>query len=86
MMHRELQSESNSTVWVHRQPTIAVYDYGFQTLSSVNPGYWLVKFFMDLYVKTALLYFIRFTIGSQLDSLNISACNVILFVLHVFGV
>ena len=43
-----------------------------------------VKLFMALYVKTALLYFNRFTIGSQLNSLNISAdgvlksaCNII---------
>ena len=28
--------------------------------------YWGVKLFMVLYVKTALLYFNRFTIGSQL--------------------
>ena len=34
--------------------------------------YWGVKLFMALYVKTALLYFNRFTIGSQLNSLNIS--------------
>ena len=39
---------------------------------------------MALYVKTALLYFYRFIIGSQLNSLNISAdcvlkyaCNII---------
>ena len=44
-----------------------------------------VKVFMALYVKTPLLYFNRFTIGSQLDALNISAdgvlksaCNIII--------
>ena len=43
-----------------------------------------VKLFMALYVKTALLYFNRFAIGSQLNPLNISddrvmisACNII---------
>ena len=43
-----------------------------------------VKLFMALYVKTALLYFDRFTIGSQPYSLIISAdgvlksaCNII---------
>ena len=46
--------------------------------------YWGVKLFIALYTKTALLYFNRFTIGSQLYSLNISAdgvlnsaCNII---------
>ena len=46
--------------------------------------YWGVKLFMALYVKTALLYFNRFAIGSQLNSFNISAdgvlkttCNII---------
>ena len=45
--------------------------------------YWGVKLFMALYVKTAVLYFYRFTIGIQLKSLNISddgvlksACNI----------
>ena len=36
-----------------------------------------VKLFMALYVKTALLYFNRFTIGSQINSLNISADEVL---------
>ena len=35
--------------------------------------YWDVKLFKALYVKTALLYFNRCTIVSQLNSLNISA-------------
>ena len=53
--------------------------------------YWGVKLFIALYVKTALLYFNRFTIGSQLISLNISADGVLksachIFVLHVFRV
>ena len=46
--------------------------------------HWGVKLFMALFVKTALLYFNRFTIGSQLKSLNTSAdgvmksaCNII---------
>ena len=39
--------------------------------------YWGIKLFMALYVKTALLYFNRFTIGSQLKSLNISADGVL---------
>ena len=38
--------------------------------------YWGVKLFIALYVKTTLLYFNRFTIGSQLNSLNISADEV----------
>ena len=46
--------------------------------------YWVVKLFKAVYVKMALLYFNRFTICSQLNSLNISddgvlkyACNII---------
>ena len=39
--------------------------------------YWGVNLFMALYVRTALLYFNRFTIGSQLNSLNISADGVL---------
>ena len=46
--------------------------------------YWGVKMFMALYVKTALLCCNRFTFGSQLNYLNISAdgvlksaCNII---------
>ena len=39
--------------------------------------YWGVKLFMALYVKMALLYFNRFTIGSQLNSMNISADGVL---------
>ena len=38
--------------------------------------YWGVKLFMVLYVKTALLYFNSFTIGSHLNSLNSSADGV----------
>ena len=40
--------------------------------------YWGVKLFMALYVKKALLYFNRFTIGSQLNSSNISADGVLI--------
>ena len=46
--------------------------------------HWGVKFSMALYVETALVFCNRFTIGSQLNSLNISpdgvlksACNII---------
>ena len=46
--------------------------------------HWGVKLSMALYTKTALVYCNRFTIGSQLNSLNISpdgilksACNII---------
>ena len=57
---------------------IAKYDYVFQPLALVKYViYWGVKFFMALYVKTALLYFNHFTIGSQLNSLNISADGVL---------
>ena len=38
-----------------------------------NSIYWGIKLFIALHVNTALLYFNRFTIGSQLNSLNISA-------------
>ena len=45
---------------------------------------WGVKLFMALYVKTGVVVFYRFSIGSQLNSLNIyadrelkSACNII---------
>ena len=39
--------------------------------------YWGVKLFVALYIKMALLYFSRLTIGSQLNSLNISADGVL---------
>ena len=49
-----------------------------------NSIYWGIKLFIALHVNTALLYFNRFTISSQLNSLNISAdgvtktaCNII---------
>ena len=56
-----------------------MYDNEFQLLA-----YWGVTLIMALYVKTALLNFNHFTIGSQLNSLTISAdgvltaaCNII---------
>ena len=45
--------------------------------------YWGVKLFMALYVNTALLYFNRFTIGSQLNSLNISADGVLKYACNI---
>ena len=63
-----------------------MHDFGFQPLHGFSKSliYWGVELFMALYVKTALLYFNRFTIGSQLNSFNISAdgvmksaCNII---------
>ena len=105
MMHCELESESNSTVWMlctnmnyqtRKSETLeqlinapltddrSVRVWVSATGISKSVIYWGVKLFMALYVKTALLYFNRFTIGSQLNSLNISAdgvlksaCNII---------
>ena len=51
--------------------SVRLWDSG--TGFSKSMIYWGVKLFKALYVKTVLLYFNRFTIGSQLNSLNISA-------------
>ena len=45
--------------------------------------YWGVKLFMVLYKKMALLYFNRFTIGSQINSLNISADRVLKYAWNI---
>ena len=45
--------------------------------------YWGFKLFMALYVKAALLYINRFTIGSQLNSLNISADSVLKYACNI---
>ena len=100
MMHCELESESKTTyeydlsdkeerdlgtanapLTDDRSVRLWVSATGF----SKSVMYWGVKLFMALYVKTALLYLNRFTIGSQLNSLNISAdgvldsaCNIII--------
>ena len=99
MMHWELESElgavyecdlsnkeeqdlgtANAPLTDDRSVRVRVSATGFSK-SVIYRG---VKLFMALYVKTALLYFNRFTIGGQLNSLNISAdgvlksaCNII---------
>ena len=63
---------------MHHWPTIAVFDHGLRLLGfSKSVIYWGVKLFMVLYVKMASLCFNRFTIGSILNSLNISADGVL---------
>ena len=55
-----------------------MFDHGLQLLGfSKSVIYWGVKLIMVLYVKMASLYFNRFTIGSILNSLNISAVGVL---------